>query len=127
MWCGEGSEESSFLDGEFSFLQHEQTSKQGEEQKRVNKRLRNQPSEIVNDSRARDKPRKTNVPPCDRPAWDPYAWHRSTHPLAGEDLAWRASCRQPQISRCREEGFFPQSGAKPARHQALGPELKMKH
>lgn len=46
------------------------------------------------------------------------------HPLAGEDLAWRSSCRQPRISRCREEGFFPQSGAKPARSWAQDEALK---
>lgn len=128
MWCGEGSEESSFLDGEFCLsCNMNSLPSSGEEQKRANKRLRSQPSEIVTDSRASDKPRKTNVPPGDRPAWDPYAWYRSTHPLAGEDLAWRASCRQPRISRGREEDFFQQSGAKPARHQVLGAGLKMRH
>lgn len=94
MWCAEGSEKSSFLDGEFCLsCNMNRLPSSGDEQKRANKRLCNQPSEIVNDSRASDKPRKTNVPPGDRPAWDPYTWHRSTHPLAGEDLAWRASCR----------------------------------
>lgn len=120
MWCGEGSE-----DGEFCLSCNvNRLSSSGDEQKKANKRLRNQPSEIVNDSRASDKLRKTNVPPGDRPAWDPYAWHRSTHPLAGEDLAWRSSCRQPRIWRCREEGFFPQSGAKPARSWAQDEALK---
>lgn len=128
MWCGEGSKESSFLDRKFCLsCNMNRLPSSGEEQKRANKRLRNQPLEIVNDYRASDKPRKTNVSPGDRPAWDPCAWHRSIHPLAGEDLAWRASCRQPRISRCREEDFFPQSGAKPARHQELGAGLKMRH